>query len=156
MARFPTVTFPTVTFPVLATVALATVALATVSLATAPPARAAADPPRATASAGSASTPAVKTAAKSRRTAVTVRPRGRGYGFLPGYEPPDRPNVFRGSSSSWIARPYGPGRRYLTPSGWQWVYGWGGARYYQGRWNGGGFGPCWTDTPIGPVWNCGR
>ena len=24
------------------------------------------------------------------------------------------------------------------------------------RWNGGGFGPCWTQTPIGNVWNCGR
>jgi len=22
-------------------------------------------------------------------------------------------------------------------------------------WNGGGFGPCWTNTPIGPMWNCG-
>ena len=26
---------------------------------------------------------------------------------------------------------------------------------YGGRYNGGGFGPCWTRTPIGPVWNCG-
>ncbi len=24
------------------------------------------------------------------------------------------------------------------------------------RWNGGGFGPCWTQTPIGNVWNCGE
>ena len=28
--------------------------------------------------------------------------------------------------------------------------------FYRGRWNGGGFGPCWTQTPIGPMWNCGR
>ena len=27
--------------------------------------------------------------------------------------------------------------------------------FYGGRYNGGGFGPCWTRTPIGPVWNCG-
>ncbi|MFL9827416.1 hypothetical protein [Rhodoplanes sp. SY1] len=89
-----------------------------------------------------------------KRTKVTVR-RSRGYGFLPGYEPPQDTSPYR-SRDSWIARPYGPGRRYLTPGGWQWVYGWGGARFYQGRWNGGGFGPCWTDTPIGPVWNCGK
>ena len=37
------------------------------------------------------------------------------------------------------------------PSYW---YGWPG--WYRGRWNGGGFGPCWTQTPIGNVWNCGR
>jgi hypothetical protein len=23
------------------------------------------------------------------------------------------------------------------------------------RYNGGSFGPCWTRTPIGPIWNCG-
>ena len=27
--------------------------------------------------------------------------------------------------------------------------------FYGGRYNGGSFGPCWTRTPIGPVWNCG-
>jgi hypothetical protein len=32
----------------------------------------------------------------------------------------------------------------------------GGPGFYRGRWNGGGFGPCWTQTPIGNVWNCGR
>ena len=26
---------------------------------------------------------------------------------------------------------------------------------YHGRSNGGSFGPCWTWTPIGPIWNCG-
>ena len=35
-----------------------------------------------------------------------------------------------------------------------WWYG--GPRFYRNRWNGGGFGPCWTQTPIGNVWNCGR
>jgi hypothetical protein len=37
-----------------------------------------------------------------------------------------------------------------------------GGRYYfgrpgfsHGRWNGGSYGPCWTYTPIGRMWNCG-
>jgi hypothetical protein len=65
------------------------------------------------------------------------RPSGRhwhGYGFLPGYEPPD--------VVEW--------RRNFRPGYW-----YGGPRFYRGRWNGGGFGPCWTQTPIGPHWNCG-
>jgi hypothetical protein len=60
-----------------------------------------------------------------------------GYGFLPGYEPPDVIEWRRDSEH----RP---------------VYYWyGGPQYYKGRWNGGGFGPCWTQTPIGNHWNCG-
>jgi hypothetical protein len=35
-------------------------------------------------------------------------------------------------------------------------YGPAWPRFYRGRWNGGGFGPCYTQTPIGPMWNCGR
>jgi hypothetical protein len=65
------------------------------------------------------------------------RPAGRhghGYGFLPGYEPPE--------VVEW--------RRNFRPGYW-----YGGPRFYRGRWNGGGFGPCWTQTPIGPHWNCG-
>jgi hypothetical protein len=41
-------------------------------------------------------------------------------------------------------------------------YWYGGGRYYfgepgfaHGRWNGGSYGPCWTYTPIGRMWNCG-
>ncbi len=59
-----------------------------------------------------------------------------GYGFLPGYEPPD--------VVAWR-------RTFERHPG----YWWGGPRFYRGRWNGGGFGPCWTQTPIGPHWNCG-
>jgi hypothetical protein len=59
-----------------------------------------------------------------------------GYGFLPGYTPPDQ----AGPASI----------RSRGPDYW---YGWPG--FYRGRWNGGGFGPCWTHTPIGPMWNCG-
>jgi len=53
-----------------------------------------------------------------------------GYGFLPGYPP-------------------GPSEyRYQN-------YWYGGPQFYRGRWNGGGFGPCYTKTPIGPIYNCG-
>ena len=61
-----------------------------------------------------------------------------GYGFLPGYRSPERIEWER-------ARNRGP------------VYYWDARPgFYRGRWNGGGFGPCWTRTPIGPMWNCGR
>ncbi len=60
----------------------------------------------------------------------------RGYGFLPGYEPPD--------VVAWRRKFEGPRH-----------YWYGGPQFYRGRWNGGGFGPCWTPTPIGPHWNCG-
>jgi hypothetical protein len=58
-----------------------------------------------------------------------------GHGFLPGYEPPEVVQM----------------RRRFEYRG----YWWGGPRFYRGRWNGGGFGPCWTQTPIGMHWNCG-
>jgi hypothetical protein len=74
-----------------------------------------------------------------------------GYGFLPGYhQPPDN-----------SVPVYGPkratgGTRDYAPSYW-----YDGGRYYFGRpgffrhrYNGGSFGPCWTWTPIGPIWNC--
>jgi hypothetical protein len=75
--------------------------------------------------------------------------RWHGYGFLPGYRQPPNPTI----------PVYGRvrGRPDYTPSYW-----WNGARYYygdpgfyRGRYNGGSFGPCWTYTPIGLVWNCG-
>jgi hypothetical protein len=65
-----------------------------------------------------------------------------GYGFLPGYRPPE---VIERERAQHYYRVYGP--QYYGPA-------WPG--FYRGRWNGGGFGPCWTQTPIGPVWNCGR
>ena len=61
-----------------------------------------------------------------------------GYGFLPGYRSPERIAWER-------ARARGP------------IFYWDGRPgYYRGRWNGGGFGPCWERTPIGPMWTCGR
>jgi hypothetical protein len=65
-----------------------------------------------------------------------------GYGFLPGYRPPE---VIERERAVHYYRVHGP--QYYGPA-------WPG--FYRGRWNGGGFGPCWTQTPIGPVWNCGR
>jgi hypothetical protein len=64
-----------------------------------------------------------------------------GYGFLPGVRTPhqierDRARQYYASGPHW----YGPAR----------------PGFYRGRWNGGGFGPCYTQTPIGYVWNCGR
>ena len=65
-----------------------------------------------------------------------------GYGFLPGYRPPE---VIERERAAHYYRVHGP--QYYGPA-------WPG--FYRGRWNGGGFGPCWTQTPIGPMWNCGR
>ena len=65
-----------------------------------------------------------------------------GYGFLPGYRPPE---VVERDRARHYYELYGP--QYYGPA---WP------RYYRGRWNGGGFGPCYTQTPIGPFWNCGK
>jgi hypothetical protein len=64
------------------------------------------------------------------------RPQSHGVGFLPGYEPPEVVEWRR----DFERRP---------------AYWYGGPRFYRGRWNGGGFGPCWTQTPIGNHWTCG-
>jgi len=75
----------------------------------------------------------------------TKRNSGRNYGpygFLPGVRSPEAIALERAQRGS----PYGP---YYYP-------GVGVATFYHGRWNGGSFGPCWTRTPIGMVWNCGR
>jgi len=65
----------------------------------------------------------------------------RGYGFLPGYRPPHVIERER-EERYWRSGPH--------------FYGPAWPRFYRGRWNGGGFGPCWTQTPIGYMWNCGR
>lgn len=60
-----------------------------------------------------------------------------GYGFLPGYRTPDRiayDNARARGLQVWYGSP----------------------RWYHGQWNHGGFGPCWTETPIGEIWNCGK
>ena len=65
-----------------------------------------------------------------------------GYGFLPGYRPPE---VI--ARERWVHYRRLYGQHYYGPA---WP------RFYRGRWNGGGFGPCYTLTPIGYMWNCGR
>ncbi len=77
----------------------------------------------------------------------------KGYGFLPGYEPRLREDRYR-SQSYGFGGPYWPGGRYWYRG--RFWYGYGGPGFYQSRWNGGSFGPCWTQTPIGPIWNCGK
>lgn len=64
-----------------------------------------------------------------------------GYGFLPGYRPPYVVERER-AEHYWESGPH--------------YYGPAWPRFYRGRWNGGGFGPCYTQTPIGYMWNCGN
>jgi hypothetical protein len=82
------------------------------------------------------------------------RHRWHGYGFLPGYRQPPNLTEWRDRSVRYRGR-YEPFEwRYW--SGGELRYGWGGPGFFRGRWNGGSFGPCWTSTPIGMMWNCGR
>ncbi len=75
-----------------------------------------------------------------------------GYGFLPGYhQPPDSRVPIFGPKGAIRSTPYD------APSYWyngEWYY-FGEPRFFRGRYNGGSFGPCWTWTPIGLMWNCG-
>ena len=88
--------------------------------------------------------------------------RWHGYGFLPGYQQPpnnslpayrQRAAVSRAARRN--ARPWyiDPVPSYYRYNG-DWHY-FGRPGFYGGRFNGGSFGPCWTRTPIGPIWNCG-
>ena len=82
-----------------------------------------------------------------------TQPRKGPYGFLPGYRAPLPLGEWRDRAPR-----YGGGDFSRSPrfwSGGEWRYGWGGPGFYRGRYNGGGFGPCWSNTPIGPMWNCG-
>ncbi len=79
--------------------------------------------------------PSIASAENARGKRPLNRP-WHGYGFLPGYEPPEVIEWRR----AYTGRP---------------AYWYGGPQFYHGRWNGGGFGPCWTQTPIGAHWNCG-
>ena len=75
---------------------------------------------------------------------ITARP-SKGYGFLPGYRSPDQ--IAREQRRQYQ---YQPSYWYLGGH-----YYPGGPGFYRGRYNGGGFGPCYKWTPIGPMWTCG-
>ncbi|MCC7348043.1 MAG: hypothetical protein IT538_11650 [Variibacter sp.] len=112
-------------------------------LAPAPVQAAAANTPQAAPHARASATPRKARAAArkpSRRPPPRHGRRAHGpYGFLPGYRPPHV--IAYQDEMRARRRPF-----YALPV----------ARFHRGRWNGGGFGPCYTYTPIGPVWNCGR
>ena len=94
--------------------------------------------------AAAAAAPAPTSPHKKRNPKHHVTRHWHGYGFLPGYRTPRQIEIERELN--------------YPPVFWQHGYGiWADdPRFYRGRWNGGGFGPCYTQTPIGPVWNCGR
>ena len=88
--------------------------------------------------------------------------RWHGHGFLPGYQQPLNNSAPLYKQKDALRRLARQNRRpwYIDPV--PGYYDWNGdPRYfgrpgfYGGRFNGGSFGPCWTRTPIGPVWNCG-
>jgi hypothetical protein len=94
--------------------------------------------------------------------AARPAPRWKGYGFLPGYHQPPNNTLPAYAQKASVLRMARGNRRpwYIdpTPS----YYGYDGDWHYfdwpgffNGRYNGGSFGPCWTRTPIGPIWNCG-
>jgi len=94
-----------------------------------------------------------------KRTRIVVHPkypskaRTGPYGFLPGYRQPPYIAEWRDRSPRHGGGDFSRDPRYW--SGGEIRYGWGYPQYYRGRWNGGSFGPCWSQTPIGPLWNCG-
>lgn len=98
------------------------------------------------------------TSSKTASKAKSAKQRWRGYGFLPGYRQPPALTDWRAQNRISRARERTEPRYwYIRPySGYaQLQYGWGPPGIYRGRWNGGSFGPCWTQTPIGMIWNCG-
>lgn len=90
------------------------------------------------------------TVKKSVKTSVAKRV-PKGVGFLPGYRTPveierDRHKEIQRERRAYY-RAGGPRIAY-----WRYAQ----PQFYRGRWNGGDFGPCWTVTPIGYQWNCGK
>lgn len=91
-----------------------------------------------------------KTYAKKKHHVRRIPP---GVGFLPGYRTPAQIERDR-------RKEYERDRRAYFRNGgapiFYYTWGYPNPRFYRGRWNGGSFGPCWTVTPIGYQWNCGR
>jgi hypothetical protein len=91
------------------------------------------------------------------------KPLWHGYGFLPGYQQPLSNSLplfaQKDATRRWASRerrPWyiDPVPQYYDGLDGAWHY-FGRPGFYDGHYNGGSFGPCWTRTPIGPVWNCG-
>ena len=90
-------------------------------------------------------------------------PQWKGYGFLPGYHQPLNNSVPLFMQKRADLRMAKRDRRHWyidrTPVYYRWSdgekYYFGRPGFYRGKYNGGSMGPCWTQTPIGPVWNCG-
>jgi len=76
------------------------------------------------------------------------------YGFLPGYHQPPALSDWRDRSVLYGGPRPKPELRFWEDGAWR--YGWGGPGFYRGQWNGGSIGPCYTQTPIGAIWNCGK
>ncbi len=85
-----------------------------------------------------------------RKRQKTRRTQPRSYGFLPGVRTPAQIERQRRADER--------RRGWIVYDGWGNVYRYGipDAGFHRGRWSGGTLGPCWTQTPIGPVWNCGK
>ncbi len=99
---------------------------------------------------------------KSTKARATVARHWNGYGFLPGYAPAEAAR--RGRRLREVYRPrdyyyHGPYQEYVFMGPYVYegrrVYP-GGSGFYRNQWNGGSFGPCYTSTPIGMMWNCGK
>ena len=117
--------------------------------------------------------PALSGAASATHVRKHTSRHWQGYGFLPGYGPYEAYKAYKGRKvrvpRDILARKYplprdygyyGPYQEYVR-YGWYWVpsrtvWGFGEPGFYRGRYNGGSFGPCYTQPPIGPIWNCGR
>jgi hypothetical protein len=96
---------------------------------------------------------AAKTAATPAKKKHHVRRIPRGVGFLPGYRTPQQIERDRIKEMQRERRAY---LRSGRPPVYYYYWGYPNPRFYHGQWNGGSFGPCWTVTPIGYQWNCGR
>lgn len=99
-----------------------------------------------------------------KRTHFTVKKQiWKGYGFLPGYPKTEReqrrqrierlrsePRFYTVHGGYYLGGGFYSGGYVTGPS-----YGFGRPGYVRGQWNGGSIGPCYTQTPIGFIWNCG-
>lgn len=69
----------------------------------------------------------------------------------PGYRSPEQ--IEREEYRAW-RRDRAFAWRHNTPRAYYYYYS--SPYHYRGRFGGARVGPCWTQTPIGAVWNCGK